>query len=151
MLGRKCIKYILNIMKFTLGGQRKILCAPEPRRNEQWPHKRLSQTCLWQSSSLPQRYVSKVPALPWGQVYGIWQSWHKFFWRRSPSHYPYHSLAFNQTTVREHSLTHQEKIDLKMYLVPSHPSEQDPDAPTASPSHQEVPTSLLSLFIRGQT
>ena len=25
----------------------KTLCAPGPRRREQWPHKRLSQICLW--------------------------------------------------------------------------------------------------------
>ena len=31
------------------------------------------------------------------------------------------------------------------------PSEQDPDSPTVSLSHQEVSTSLLSLSIRGQT
>ena len=30
-------------------------------------------------------------------------------------------------------------------------SEQNPDFPTASPSHQEASTSLLSLSIRGQT
>ena len=32
----------------TLG----TLCTPGPRRNEQWPHKRLTQTCLWVSRSL---------------------------------------------------------------------------------------------------
>ena len=29
-----------------LEGTNKTLCAPGPRRKEQWPHKRLSQTCL---------------------------------------------------------------------------------------------------------
>ena len=28
------------------------MCAPGPRRNEQWPHKRLTQTCPWVSRSL---------------------------------------------------------------------------------------------------
>ena len=30
-------------------------CAPGPRRKEQWPHKRLSQACLWVSGSLQWR------------------------------------------------------------------------------------------------
>ena len=32
-----------------------------------------------------------------------------------------------------------------------HPSDQDPDSPTASPFHQEASISLLSFSIRGQT
>ena len=35
-----------------LEGTNKILYVPEPRRKEQWPHKRLTQTCLWVSRSL---------------------------------------------------------------------------------------------------
>ena len=35
-----------------LEGTNKTLCAPGPRRKEQCPHKRLSQTCLWVSRSL---------------------------------------------------------------------------------------------------
>ena len=30
-----------------LEGTNKTLCAPRPRRKEQWPHRKLSQTCLW--------------------------------------------------------------------------------------------------------
>ena len=30
-------------------------CAPGPRRKEQWPHERLTQTCPWVSRSLQQR------------------------------------------------------------------------------------------------
>ena len=30
-------------------------CAPGPRRKEQWPHKKLIQTCLWVSRSLQWR------------------------------------------------------------------------------------------------
>ena len=36
------------------------LCRPGPRRKEQWPHKRLTQTCLWVSRSLWQRHGSVV-------------------------------------------------------------------------------------------
>ena len=56
-----------------------------------------------------------------------------------------------QTTGREHSPTHQQKIGLKIYVAWPHPSEQDLDSPTASPSHQEASTSLLFFSIRGQT
>ena len=55
-----------------------------------------------------------------------------------------------QTTGREHSPTHQHKVQLKTYWARPHLSEQDPDSSTASPSHQEAFTSLLTLSIRGQ-
>ena len=78
--------------------------------------------------------------------------WHKSFWRRSPlPYYPYHSLASDQTTGREHSLTHQQKFGLKIYWAWPFPPEQEPVLPTASPSHKEASTSLLSSSIRGQT
>ena len=38
-----------------LEGTNKTLCAPGARRKEQCPHKTLSQTCLWVSTSLQQR------------------------------------------------------------------------------------------------
>ena len=44
-----------------------------------------------------------------------------------------------------------QKIELKIYWAWPCPSEQDPDSPTASPSHREVSMSLLFLPIRGQT
>ena len=43
-----------------LEGTNKTLCAPRPRRKEQCPHKRLTQTCLWVSKSLRQRRGSAV-------------------------------------------------------------------------------------------
>ena len=66
-------------------------------------------------------------------------------------HYPYHSLASGQTTGREHSSAHQQKIGLKIYWAWPCPSEQDPDCLTTSPSHQEISIGPLSLSIRGQT
>ena len=36
-------------------------------------------------------------------------------------------------------------------MVVMAPSEQDPDFPTVSLSHQEVSTSVLTLYIKGQT
>ena len=48
-------KIALRIKPFThqrcLEGSNKTLCTPGPRRKEQWPHKRLSQTYLWVSRS----------------------------------------------------------------------------------------------------
>ena len=48
-------KIALRIKPFThqrcLEGANKTLCTPGPRRKEQWPHKRLSQTYLWVSRS----------------------------------------------------------------------------------------------------
>ena len=41
-------------------------------------------------------------------VLGVKACWHKFFWRG------WH-LALGQTTGREHSPTHQQKIPLKIY------------------------------------
>ena len=63
-------------------------------------------------------------------------------------HYLQHSLASGQTTGREHSPTHQEKIGLKIYSACPRPTEQDPVSPTVSLSHQEDSISLLSLSCR---
>ena len=52
---------------------------------------------------------------------------------------------------REHSPINQQKIGLKIYWTWPGPSEQDPDSPIVSLSHQEASISLLSLPIRGQT
>ena len=46
--------------KQTLKGTNKTLCPPEPRRKEQGPHRRLSQTCLWMSRSLQWKRGSTV-------------------------------------------------------------------------------------------
>ena len=46
--------------KQTLGGTDRTLWAPGPRRKEQWPYKRLTQTCLWASRSLQGRRGSAV-------------------------------------------------------------------------------------------
>ena len=43
-----------------LDGTNKILCTPGPRRKEQWPHKRWSQSCLWVSRSLWWKHGSTV-------------------------------------------------------------------------------------------
>ena len=45
---------------WLLEGTNKTVCTPGPRRKEQWPCKRLSQSCLWVSRSLQQRRGSTV-------------------------------------------------------------------------------------------
>ena len=101
--------------------------------------------------------VQESPAEAWVsrgllQSQGHWtqQCGHNSFWRRFslPSLPPHHSLASGQTTGREHSSTHQQKIGLKIYWAWPHPSEQDPDS-RVSLSHQGASTGLLFLSIRG--
>ena len=64
-------------------------------------------------------------------------------------HYPNHSWASGQTTGKEHSLTHQQTRGLKIYWAWPCSPELGPVLPTASASHQEASSSLLSSSIRG--
>ena len=134
-----------------LEGTNNTLCIPRPRRKEQWPHKILSQTCLWVFRSFQWRHGSTVT---WHEVRGTeynspgispFEGGHHY------CQYPYCSLTSCQNTGREHSPTHQQKIELKIYWAWPRPLEQEPDCLTASPSHQEASIRLLALFIRGQT
>ena len=63
-------------------------------------------------------------------------------------HYLHHSLVSGQTTGREHSPAHQQKIGLKIYWACPCPSEQEPVSPTVSLFQQGVSISLLSLSIK---
>ena len=89
-----------------LEGTNKTLCAPGCRRKEQWPLKRLTQTCAWVSRSFWQRRVSAVAC------YGVWDTecnsacTEPFEGSHHYLHYLHHSLASGQTTEREHSPTH---------------------------------------------
>ena len=96
------------------------------------------------------------PVACWGvgalsaTVLGATACWHMSFWRRSPlPDYPYHSLASDQNTGRERSLTHQQKFRLKTYWSWPCPQEEESVLATASPSHKEASTSLLSSSIKG--
>ena len=110
--------------------------------------------CAWES--LEEARVNS--GLPQGQGHWLQQSKEPWHAGRGPfeggchSHYyPYCSLALGQTTRREHSPIHQQKIGLKTYWAWPCPPEQDPVFCTASSSHQEACTSFLSSSIRGQT
>ena len=119
--------------KQALGGYNKSF-STSPRRKDEWPQQRLSQTCLRVSRNLRHR-----PRLTVG-CHGV-----------RGTEYNSPGLALGQTTGREHSPTHQWKIGLKIYWAWPCLSKQDPDCPTVSPSPQEASISLLSLSIRGQT
>ena len=68
-----------------LEGTNKTLCTPGPSRKKHWPHKRLSQTCLWVLKDLWWRWVSTV-SCHWvrGREYSSPCShsvcWYKSFW-----------------------------------------------------------------------
>ena len=66
-------------------------------------------------------------------------------------HHLHHSMVSAQTTGREHSPAHQQKIGLKIYWAWPRPSEQDPVSHSVRLSHQEASISLLSFSIRGWT
>ena len=71
-----------------------------------------------------------------------------FYGSQNYCHYPYRRLTSCQTTGREQSPIHQQKVGLKMYWI--WPLEQEPVFSTASPSHQEASTSLVSSSIQGR-
>ena len=76
-----------------LEGTNKPLCTPGPRRKEQWPHKRFTQTCLWVPRSLQQRHESAVACYRVGSIEcssvcrGSFEGGHHYL------HYLLHSLA----------------------------------------------------------
>ena len=90
---------------------------------EQWPHKRLTQTCLWVCRSLQQRCGLAVACYRATECGSAWRG--PFEGGRHYVHYLHHSLVSDRTTGREHSLTHQQKIGLMIYWAWPHPSEQD--------------------------
>ena len=131
-----------------LRGTNKTLCAPGPRRKEQWPHKRLTQTCLWVYMSLWHRCWLTVGCCRVGDTKCCSACTGRF----EGHHYlPYlhRSLVSGQITRRKHSSTHEQEIGLKIYWGWPHPSEQDQISPTGSLSHQEHKAFILTF--RGQT
>ena len=129
--------------KQTLGGHKQNLVCTRPRRNKQWPHKRLTQTCLWVFRALWWRHGVTVACCRGRDTE------YNSVWTRLLEggchylHYHYHSLVSGQTG-RKHSPVNQRKIGLKINWVWPCPSEQDPVSPTVSLSHQESSISLLS-------
>ena len=92
-----------------LEGTNKPLCTLEPRRKEQWPHKRLSQTCLCVLAVSGRGMGQQCPAegsaaLTTTVLGGLCVEGGCHY-----CHCPYHRMASGQTTGRENSPTHQQK------------------------------------------
>ena len=134
-----------------LEGTNRNLCAPGPRRKEQWPHKRWTQTCPWVTRSLQKSCGLAVACCRAGGTecssagMGPSEGDHHYLL------YLHCSLASGQINGREHRPAHQHKIRLKIYWAWPRPSEQDSVSPSVNLSQQEASISLLSLSIRGQT
>ena len=68
------------------------LCTPGPRRKEQWPHRRLTQNCLWVSRSLQWRHGSAVASCRVGGTECTSVSMGTFEGGRHYIHYFHHCL-----------------------------------------------------------
>ena len=88
-----------------------------------------------------------VSSLPWAQVYWQQQSWEIQVLAYVLLEVTIAPLYSHQAWVVSSQTTNKA---LPYWAWPC-PPEQDPVLPTASPSHQEAYTSLLSSFTRGQT
>ena len=111
-----------------LEGTNKTMCAQGPRRKEQWPYKRLTQSCLRVSRSLWWRHRSAVACFRVGGTECSSASMGPFEGGRYYLHYLHHSLVSDQTG-REYSPFHQQKIGLKIYWAWPRPLDQDPVSP----------------------
>ena len=127
-----------------LEGTNKTLHAPGSRRKEQRPHKRLIPTCPWMSRSLQWRRGSVVACCRVGGTESGSARTGPFKGGRPFLYYLQHSLVSGQTTGREHSPAHRQKIGLQIYWAWPRPWEQDLVSPSVSLSHQEASISLLS-------
>ena len=98
-----------------LEGTNKSLCTPGPRKKEKWTYKRLTRTCPWVSRSLQRRCGSGVACCRVGGTECSIACMETFEEGHHYLHYLHHSLTSGQTTRREPSPTHQQKIGLNIY------------------------------------
>ena len=105
-------------------------CAPRPRRKEQWPYTRLTQTCLWVSRSLQQRHRSVVACCRVGDTECSSTCMGSFEGGHHCLYYLHHSLVSDQTAGKEHSPSTKNWIKdllstpLPMRTRPSFPNSQ---------------------------
>ena len=132
-----------------LEGTNKTLCAPGPRRKEQGPHKRLTQTCLCVSRSLAEGGSAVTCCRVGGTecssaCIGLFGGGHHFL------HYLHHSFVSGQTTGQTQPQPSTENWikDLPSMALPIRTR---PSFPTVSLSQQEASISLLSFSVRRQT
>ena len=127
--------------KQTLGGHKQNLVCTRTQEKGAVTHKRLSQTCREHRGVSSRGVGQQWPAT--GSGHWLQQCWQKPF-------DPYH--AWPQAKPQErHTALPATGNGLKIYRAWPHPSQQDPDSPTVSLSHQKASTSLSSSSIRGQT
>ena len=98
---RELLELTKNWGNRVLEGTNKTLCAPGPRRKEQQPHRRLSQTCPGMSRSLWRRRGSVVACCRAGGTECSGACMGPLEGGRHYLHYLHHSLASGQTTGRE--------------------------------------------------
>ena len=139
--------------KQTLEGTNKSLCAPGPRRKEQWPLKTLSQTCLWVFRRLWQRHRSTVAATGSGTLNTKVLAWVLLKEAIKDCITPIIPIIVwsqaKQHKVNTAPPTNRKGIKDLLSIAP--PIRTRFRFPRVSHSHQEVSTSLLSLSIRGKT
>ena len=135
-----------------LEGTNKTLCAPGPRRKEQWPHKRLTHSLACECPGVSSGGMGRQwPAAGSGALNAGVCAWNLLKEVTIIFITPTMVWPQGQTTGREHSPTLQQKIGLKIYWAQPQPTEQGPVSPSITLSHQEASISLLSVSIRGQT
>ena len=128
----------------------RLLCTLGLRRKEQWPHKRLTQTCPWVSRRLRQRPGSVVACC---RVRGTECSSACLGASKEFS-----IISINSTRVSPQVKQQGGKTDLpinrnwiKDLLNMASPMRTRPSFLLSRFPHQETSISLLSLSIRGQT
>ena len=127
----------------------KIFCIPGPRRKEQWPHKRLSQTCLWLTVQEVSVEVWVNRGLPWGQTHWIHKFRHKSFCRRSPL--PPLPLFGLRPNYREGTQPHPSTENgIQDLLSMALPIRARPRFPLQVPPIRKLPQASYSYLIEGR-
>ena len=121
-----------------LEGTNKTLCAPGSRRKEQWPHRKLTQTCPRGSWGLRQWCGSVVACCKVLGTQGSRACMGPFEGGHCYLHYLHHSLASGHIT-EGWSPTHQQKMGLKIYWIWPCPSEQDLVSPYSVSPIRKLP------------
>ena len=116
--------------KMSFSGWMDLSTVIHPDNGILFSAKRLIQTCWWVSRSLQQRCGLAVDCCRVGGTActGTFEGGHHYL------HYLHHSLALGQTTGREHSPAHQQKIGLKIYWAWPRPSYRTKFPPQSLPS-----------------
>ena len=136
--------------KQNLEGTNRTLCTPGPRRKEQWPYKRLTQTCPWVSRSLWRRCGSAVACCRVGALSVAVRS--SDLLKEVPIIFIASTIVWPQVNNRKGTQPHPSTENwIGDLLSLALPIRTDPVSPSVSLSHQEASISLLSFSIRGQT